>query len=597
MSSIRPWHGAVVVAAVALGVQCMALRDVLLWDDISLLRATSLYTDTARWTEAVSSPLGGATYYWRPAATTSFLVESWIHGGAAWGYRLTSALMHAGTSALAFLLLLRLLGGPRAALLAALAFAVHPANVETVTWISARFDLMAGLFALGALAAMPPSDDAKGRWRLVALLTLLACMSKESAFLLPIVAIAWAGALGCRRRTAALWSAGGLAIALFLRFEALGYLVRARESSVAEAGGALQRLLLVGRAVATSAQVLVFPWGTAGPAHHALRPIQPGDALGWTGIALALALAAATVVAWRRRRRVAWLLIALMCSFAPASQVMPLDLAGGLHAADRYLYLPSFFAIAIVADLVTAYAASRPGAARAIGGVAAGLVVALAAWRVALLPRWNDAERFWSWAVDMAPECGLAHTNLAQAHLVAGRFEEADHEARLGGGMAATYLADALMRQGKLAEARNALDNALSQTPRDALLRVQRGEVQLELGRPVEALADFDAAVRAEEAAGSPKIGSVLARALAGSAEALAATPGSIGHARDRAARAEAAADARDAVAWLAIARARIATKDASQAASAAERAEAAGADAVDLGPLRDAIRRLTEGN
>jgi tetratricopeptide (TPR) repeat protein len=597
MSSVRPWHGAAFVAAVAVGVQCVALRDVLLWDDISLLRATNLYTDGARWAEAVSSPLGGATYYWRPAATTSFLVESWVHGGAAWGYRLTSALMHAGTSALAFVLFLRLLGGPRAALLAALAFAVHPANVETVTWISARFDLMAGLFALGAFAAMPASEPAKGRWRLVALLTVFACMSKESAFLLPVVAAAWAGALGLRRLTAAAYSAAGLAAALFLRFEALGYVVRARESSVAEAGGALQHLLLVGRAVATSAQVLVVPWGSAGPAHHALRPIQPGDALGWTGIALALALVAATVAAWRRRRRVAWLLIAMMCSFAPASQVLPLDLAGGLHAADRYLYLPSFFAVAIVADLVTAYAASRPGAARAIGGIAAGLVAALAAWHVALLPRWNDAERFWSWAADMAPECGLAHTNLAQAHLVAGRLDEAEREARLGGGMAATYLADALARQGKLGEARNVLDNALSQTPRDAQLRVQRGEVQFALGRPAEALADFDAAVRAEEAAGSPRIGSVLARALAGSAQALAATPGAIGRARDRAGRAEAAADARDAIAWLAIARARIATKDATHAASAADRAEAAGAESADLDPLRDAIRRLTEGN
>src|SRR5262245_23598378 len=198
MSSVRPWHGVAVVAAVAVAAQCLALRDVLLWDDIPLLRASDLYTDAARWTEAVSSPLGGATYYWRPAATTTFLVETWLHGGAAWGYRLTSALLHAGAASLAFLLFLRLLGGPRAALLAALAFAVHPANVEAVTWISARFDLLAGLFTLGALAALPAEGEAKGRWRLAAVLALFACMSKESAFLVPLVAAAWAGALGQR---------------------------------------------------------------------------------------------------------------------------------------------------------------------------------------------------------------------------------------------------------------------------------------------------------------------------------------------------------------------------------------------------------------
>lgn len=595
MSNVRPWHGAVAVAAVAVAVQCAALRDVLLWDDVPLLRASDLYTSAAHWTDAVTSPLGGATYYWRPAGTTSFLVESWIHGASAWGFRLTSALLHAGTSAIAFSLFLRLLGGPRAALLAALAFAVHPVNVETVTWISARFDLLAGLFSLAALAAMPSAPGAKGRWRLLVPLALLACLSKESAFLLPLVAAAWAQTLGLRWRAAAGWTAAGLAAALFLRFEALGYLVRAREASVLEAGGALQRVLLVGRAVATSAQSLVLPWGSVGPAHHALRPIQSDDALGWTGVVIALALVAATVVAWRRRRRVAWLLIALTLSFAPASQVMPLDLAGGLHAADRFLYLPSFFAIAVVADLATAFVAARPAAGRAIGGVAAALVVALGAWRVALLPRWNDPVRFWTWAAQMAPECDLAHTNLAQAHLVAGDLTDAEREARLGGPIAATYLAEALARQGRLEVARGALDAAISQQPGDARLRVQRGEIELALRLTPDALADFEAAVRAEDASDPPGAAGVLARALAGSAEALAATPGGMGHARERAARADASAAPRDAIACLRVASAWIAVKDAARASAAIDKAAAAGADAGDVGALRDQLRRLAE--
>jgi tetratricopeptide (TPR) repeat protein len=585
----RPWRVALLVAAFAVAAQCLGWHDVLLWDDIPLLRDTELYVASSRWTDAVSSPLGGggATFYWRPVATTSFLVESWIHGGSAAGFRLTSALLHAATSVVAFFLLLRLLGGTRAALLAALAFAVHPVNVEAVTWISARFDLLAALFGLGALAAIPDTADAKGRWRLAAALSLCACLSKESAFLLPLVAAAWALARGLRWRAAAAWTGVGLAVALFLRFEALGYLVRARESSVAEAGNALQHVLLVGRAVATSAHVLVAPWGSVGPMHFAPRPIQPGDALGWTGIALALGLLAATVVAWRRRRRTAWLLIALILSFAPASQVMPLDLAGGLHAADRYLYLPSFFAIAIVADLAVAYATARPGAARTLGAAATVVAVALLAWRVAVLPRWNDAVRFWRWATDMAPQCELAHTNLAEAHLAAGQPEEAEREARL--------------RQGDVRAARSALDAGLSQRPFDVQLRVQRGELELDEGRTAEALADFEAAVRAHDAAGAagaPADGSpLLARALAGSAESFAGTPGGIGRARERAARADATAGPRDAYAWLRIARAYIALKDAPRASAALDRAAAAGADAGVVGGLRDRVRRPAEGN
>jgi tetratricopeptide (TPR) repeat protein len=597
MPNVRPWQGAAFVAAVALAVQCAGLRDVFLWDDVLLLRDTNAYTDSAQWVESVTSPLGGATYYWRPAATTSFLVDSWLHGASAWGFRLTSALLHAAASTIAFTLFLRLLGGPRTALLAALAFAVHPVNVETVTWISARFDLMAGLFGLAALAAMPPLPDARGRWRLVALFALLACLSKESAYLLPLVAVAWAQAARLRWRAAALWTGVGLAAALFLRYEALGYWVRLREASVVEGGGALQRVLLVGRAVATSAQALLLPWGTVGPAHHATRPIQPDDVLGWAGVAIALALVAAIVVAWRRRRRLAWLLIAMVVSFAPASQVMPLDLAGGLHAADRYLYLPSFFAIAALADLAAAFVASRPGVSRAAGGVAAGLVVALAAWRVALLPRWNDTIRFWTWAAEMAPECGLIHANLAGAHVVAGHLEDAEREARLGGPIAAGILAESLARQGRLEAARSSLDAALAQRPDDAQLRVQRGEIELALRQTADALADFEAAIRARDAADRPRPDVVLARALAGSAEVLAGTPGGLGHARDRAARAEDAAGPRDAIAWLRVASAWIAVKDAARASAAIDRAAAAGANAGDVDSLREARRRLTEGD
>ena len=155
MSESRPWRIAALVGMVAVAAQAVAIRDVLVWDDIPLLARSDLYTNAARWTESVTSSLGRATYYWRPVATTSFLLESLVHGGVGWGFRLTSALMHGATSAIAFVLLLRLVGNRKAALLAALAFALHPVNVEAVTWISARFDLMAALLSLAALAAIP----------------------------------------------------------------------------------------------------------------------------------------------------------------------------------------------------------------------------------------------------------------------------------------------------------------------------------------------------------------------------------------------------------------------------------------------------------
>ena len=71
------------------------------------------------------------------------------------GYHLTGLLLHAGVTALLFLLIVRLLdGAPQArvvAFLAALLFAVHPVNCETVAEPSYREDLLVALFVLAGL--------------------------------------------------------------------------------------------------------------------------------------------------------------------------------------------------------------------------------------------------------------------------------------------------------------------------------------------------------------------------------------------------------------------------------------------------------------
>lgn len=579
------WAPALGVAAAALAAQAIALRDVLLWDDVLLLAADDLYTNASRWTESVTTTLGdGATYYWRPAATTTFLAG----GGAAAPQRALAALLHAGAAAAAYALLARLLASPRAALVAALAFAVHPVNAETVTWISARFDLLAGLFALLALLALPRTSEDRGRVALSATATLLACCSKENAFVLPLLAVAWARAVGAPPRRALVAAGAGVAVALFLRFEALGYLFRARPASVEEAGSLLQHMLLVGRSTATSLAAIAFPWGVVGPAHHAARPVPPDDALGWSGVALGVALLAVAAITLRRRPRLGWLLAAFVVSLAPASQIVPLDLAGGLHAADRFLYLPSFFAVAAAAEALAPLAARRAMAGRA----AVALVVALAAWRVAILPRWNDPVRFWTWAASMAPDADVAQANLAEAHLAAGDPGSAIGPAARAGAIGVAYLAEALGRLGRWPDAVHVLGDALARRPGDPWLLVQRGEACLETGDASAALADFDAAARI---AGTARANSrIRVRSAAGAAESLARM-GDADAARRRL-RDRPSGILAGPRGLVRLARAWLAIGDVALAAAMIGEAEAAGAPPEDLAILREDLRKLSEG-
>lgn len=575
--ALTPRVAAAVAGFAALLTQLPALAGPLVWDDVFLLRHTDLYTNPARLGEALASPLGKETFYWRPLATTSFLAESLVHGGAAAGYRATAALLFACTAAIAAWALGRMVRSPGAGMLAALVWALHPVHVETATWVSARFDLLAGLFAVTALAARGPAALAAS--------VAAACLSKEAAFLLPALVPLYGAAetgpppgglraalAGERRRTLA--AASAFAAVAFARYEVLGFVVRTRAASVGDAGDLGGRLLLVGRSFATYVEALVAPWSGVGPAHAGPRPVPPDDARAVLGLVLLAAAVALTLWALRVRPRTGLLAAGFLVALLPVVQVVPLDVAGNVDAADRYLFLPSFFAAALVADLVVAACGSDASRSRRAAAAAAAVGAALAAGRVTLLPRWNDPVRFWQWTVAGAPAEPFFRVQLAAALLEADRLPEAEEAARAGQEFAPEVFAQVLRRRGKLDEALAVLDAALVRDPRGLRLLLARGELRAEAGDVPGAVGDFDAVTAAESQGSGPRLAPLSALALALGAEVLATVPERRADATARAERAERVAAPDDARAWAALARTWSLLGRAADAERAAARAE-----------------------
>ncbi|SPF31237.1 membrane hypothetical protein [Syntrophobacter sp. SbD1] len=119
-----------------------ALKGGYIWDDDDYV-TTNKTLETAGglariWTEPHASP----QYY--PLVFTTFWIERQVWGLNPFGYHLVNVLFHACTACLLYYLLL-LLQIP-GAWLAAMVFAVHPVNVETVAWISERKNVLAGFF-------------------------------------------------------------------------------------------------------------------------------------------------------------------------------------------------------------------------------------------------------------------------------------------------------------------------------------------------------------------------------------------------------------------------------------------------------------------
>ncbi len=149
------------------------------------------------WMKPDSSP----QYY--PMVHTIFWLEYRLFGQNPAGYHVVNVILHIANAMLVWIIL-RQLKVP-AAELAAILFAVHPVEVESVAWITELKNVLSGLFYLLALSAYLkfagkdettalPSPAAgqitHGRWRYYALtLLLFACalLSKTVACSLPVV--------------------------------------------------------------------------------------------------------------------------------------------------------------------------------------------------------------------------------------------------------------------------------------------------------------------------------------------------------------------------------------------------------------------------
>ncbi len=520
----------IAVAAITfLGQIPWALPGVFLWDDVPMLAQSDLYTSPARWVDAVSLSLGLETSYWRPLATTTFMLESLVHGGSASGFRITAALLHAASAATAFVLLRRLLDSPGAALLAAFAWALHPAHVETVTWIAGRFDLLAGLCILVGLTLAP-------RLRWVGVMSAMAFLSKESGAVFVGLVVLWSLVLraesastlveGLRQRWKLASSAAiGVIVVVVVRFE------RGIGMVPADWGEPLDRMRLVGRTTFLYARNLVLPWGGVGPAHHIDRPIAGNDPLAWIGLVVLVVAVALAIRGLMRRTRWGALLAALLLSLAPVLQIVPLDLSGELIAADRYLYVPSFFFVALVAHLVVVAVRQRSEVRTPAIAATCAVLVALGVTRVRLVDGWSSNERFWSWAAEMAPRSEIPLMNLHAALVAkmwpdADRIAEAEETARRIHALSPSFancheLADVLLSAGRPREALGITSLGLKQRSRDARLLILHGRGLIAMDEGRQAALAFNAA--SERARGTDPVAfeSIAVEALAGRAEAL----------------------------------------------------------------------------
>ena len=112
----------------------------MLWDDDAHITRVDLRSLGGLWRIWFDV---GATQQYYPAAHSAFWVFHQLWGDDTLGYHLVNIVLHA-SSAFLVAVILRRLAIP-GAVLAALIFAVHPVNVESVAWITELKNTLSGV--------------------------------------------------------------------------------------------------------------------------------------------------------------------------------------------------------------------------------------------------------------------------------------------------------------------------------------------------------------------------------------------------------------------------------------------------------------------
>lgn len=440
--------------------------------------------------------------YYQPLTMASLMLDRVIDGTVPprpFVYHVTNVLLHALNAVLLFLWLRQTLAtmarpgaatsapsaGSTAAFFAAMLFALHPANVESVAWVCQRKSLLSTTFALAMFLTYGRYVRTRGAGAL--LLThvcfVLSMLSKPTGWLLPIVLMAldWWPYRRLSARSVleklpllALAALGGW-IALVSQAQSMG------RAELTVLDRPMEGAAVIGH------NVVFYLWKLLCPAWLSPQypmPLQQG----WLTLthptfllcamaAVALGIVLATTV-WRGHRGA---LVALGGYFVLMGPVIgAVDFMGAI-AADRFVYLPMLLPILGLASWLALHATPRLCSPLRIGFCL--LLIALAAKTWSQQGAWRNSFTYWRSVQDYltspeqriryAPEEAGIRAGLANAHIE--RFYHARHAVDRG-------------RPEDLAAAKSLLHETIRLRPTYSQAYFRLAELLLTEGRAAEAL-------------------------------------------------------------------------------------------------------------
>ncbi len=370
--------------------------------------------------------------YWSPLTLLSRLADAQVFGMNPSGFHVTSVLLHLANAMLLCFALYRLTAQWGRSAFVALLFLVHPLNVEPVCWLSARKDLVSGMFFFVTLIAYASYAQRPSRGRYFTLLLAFgsAVMSKPMVVSTPFILLVldfWP--LG---RWQAGWKSKAERWRLLLEKVPLLMMAAAAAALAVfsqQDWGAIkiaESIPLWARINNALVSYVTYLRRVFWPDDLAIFYQHQGTSLPlWCGIVAATILLAISGIAlWQAKRRPylisGWLWFGI--ALGPVIGLVQVALQA---MADRYAY-PSVIGIfVIIVWLAADTLGNRP---RLIGALTAASIAALGLTSMRQVTFWNDDVTAFSRAVAVTRNNEIAMYNLGSAYIHKGDWVRA-HEA------------------------------------------------------------------------------------------------------------------------------------------------------------------------
>jgi protein O-mannosyl-transferase len=443
-----------------------------------------------------------ATQQYQPLFYSSSWLQEKLCADSPTGYHLVNLLLHIGCVVLV-LKILRLLRIPGAEL-AAILFALHPVNVETVAWIAERKNTLSGVFGLAATLSYLKFDESRSRqsYALVLGLFLLALLSKTAIVTLPVawLVICWwkRGVISWRRDVVPvipfffLSAAAGL-MTRWVEYSNIAYRARTLDLSLVD------RCLIAGRAFWFQLRNLLWPSNLM-----FVYPRWEINAGVWWQYLFPIAVLGLLVILWSLRR---W-------SRAPLAGVLvyAVLLLPSLGFLNIYFFLYSFVAdhwqylaclgiitpcasgiVLLVGRLQRWQAWLEPGITLPLAGL-----LFILTWQQSRM--YTDIETLYRTTIARNPGCWMAYCNLGNILYQANRIPEAmdlfKQALKIKPAVAHYSLGNALVLTGRTSEAIDQFKQALRINPDYAEAHNNLGSALILTGRTPQAIDEYKQALR-----------------------------------------------------------------------------------------------------